>query len=307
MPVWLVTGASGFLGRHLLSLLKRSDLPALDIVTIGRRCPSGHPAEQFIAADLTCSRSIRSALASIQPDVVFHLAGRTPPAPAEELYQANSVATALLLDALRLQGSPVRVVMAGSAAELGPVPEADLPVGEDYRCRPVGEYGLSKWLATTAGLAARPPLEVIIARVFNPIGPGTPGNQSLGRFAAELARPEVDALTVGSLDPGRDFVDVRDVARALVALARRGRESTVYHVGTGESHRVGDGLDHLLRLCARPIAVFQDPKLASDPGPPDSRAAIGRIVEHTGWRPEISWEQSLNDLWDEALGSLGCH
>jgi GDP-4-dehydro-6-deoxy-D-mannose reductase len=156
-------------------------------------------------------------------------------------------------------------------------------------------------MATIAGLAARPPVEVIIARVFNPIGPGTPDNHALGRFAAELARPEVESLTVGSLEPRRDFVDVRDVARALVALADRGMGGTIYHVGTGNSHRVVDGLNHLLRRCDRRVAVVQDPKLAANPGPLDSRAAIARIVEHTGWRPEISWEQSLNDLWDAAV------
>jgi GDP-4-dehydro-6-deoxy-D-mannose reductase len=87
------------------------------------------------------------------------------------------------------------------------------------------------------------------------------------------------------------------VARALIALAVRGRPGLVYHVGTGRSRRVGDGLEHLIRLSGRDVVVEVDPARAARRGPVDSRADIRRIEAHTGWRPEISWEQSLADLW----------
>ena len=105
----------------------------------------------------------------------------------------------------------------------------------------------------SAGLSECVPLEVMVARVFNPIGPGTPVSQALGRFASRLAEPGPDPLelAVGDLDSRRDFIDVRDVARAMVELAQRGRPGLVYHVGTGQSHRVGDGLDRLVQLSGR--------------------------------------------------------
>ena len=106
-------------------------------------------------------------------------------------------------------------------------------------------------------------------------------------------------MTVSDLDSRRDFIDARDVARALIALAERGRPGLVYHVGTGRSQRIADGLDHLIHLSGRRVRIEPDPHLAGR-GPSDSRADIRRIVEHTGWRPEIAWEQSLADLWDEA-------
>jgi GDP-4-dehydro-6-deoxy-D-mannose reductase len=210
------------------------------------------------------------------------------------------VATALLLDALRERDRPVRVVLAGSAAELGPVDEADLPVNEEHPSRPVDPYGLSKWMATTAALAARGPLEVMVGRIFNPIGPGTPGNQALGRFAARFADPAPGTLSVGNLDTRRDFIDVRDAARALIALARHGRPGRVYHVGTGRSQSVRDGLERLLALSGSRVRVEYDPGLSSRKGPQDSRADIRRIVADTGWAPAVSWEQSLKDLWLEA-------
>lgn len=298
-PVSLVTGATGFLGRPLLDALVGSDGSGGRIVTVGRRRPPDWSAESFIQADLTDSQSVRAAIDQADPSVVFHLAGKTPPADPGALYESNSVATALLLDALRERGRPARVILAGSAAELGPVAVEALPVDESYPCRPESPYGLSKWLASCAGLAARPPLEVMVARIFNPIGPGTPESQSLGRFAARLSDPSAGDLSVGCLDTRRDFVDVRDVARALIALARQGQAGLIYHVGTGVSQRVGDGLERLHRLSGERVRVTVDPDRAANTGPSDSRADIRRIVEHTGWRPKISWEESLEDLWNE--------
>ena len=298
MPVWLVTGGSGFIGRQVLAALVGN----VEVVALGRRCPASWPSSRFVEADLEEPESVARAVRSTRPDVVIHAAGRTPPAEPGLFYRANTLATIHLLDALRAGGQGIRIVLAGSAAEMGTVGVESLPVGEDYPCRPDDRYGLSKWLATCAGLAANPPLEVVSARVFNPVGPGQPRIQAFGRFAARLAEIGDEPMVVGDLNGRRDFVDVRDVARALIALAERGRAGLVYNVGTGRSHRVGDGLDHLIRRSGREVEVRVDPGLSASPGPRDSRADIGRIVTDTGWRPEVSWEQSLDDLWAEALG-----
>jgi GDP-4-dehydro-6-deoxy-D-mannose reductase len=302
MPAWLVTGGSGFLGRCLLDTLEHDPPPDAEVWALGRRCPRGWNAQRFVAADLTDFDGLRAVLSRIEPAVVLHAAGRTPPAQPDELYRGNTLATALLLETLGQQSRETRVVLAGSAAELGPVDVPHLPVDESYSCHPVDAYGASKYLASVAGLAANPPLQVVVGRVFNPIGPGMPESQALGRFAALLADPETVRLSVGCLETRRDFIDVRDVARALIALAERGQPGLVYHVGTGRSNRVGDGLERLIGLSERTIAVERDPRIASNSGPLDSRADIGRIVAHTGWQPQVAWEQSLRDLWDAACG-----
>ncbi|WP_435005419.1 NAD-dependent epimerase/dehydratase family protein [Tundrisphaera lichenicola] len=300
MPVWMVTGGSGFLGRNFLD---RGKPEGVEVIAIGRSHPSG---VAFLPADLDDPRSVDRAVAEIAPDVVFHLAGRTPPGSPEDFYRSNTMGTVHLLDALRDSVRACRVVLAGSAAELGPVPVEDLPVAEDYPCKPADAYGLSKWLATSAGLAARGSLEVIVARIFNPIGPRLPESQALGRFAGMLGLGTGPIqLTVGDLGARRDFVDVRDVAGALMALADRGRPGQVYHVGTGRSQRVGDGLDRLIALSGREVLVEVDPALARRRGPGDSRADVRRIAEDTGWSAAIPWEQSLYDLWHEAAGMSG--
>lgn len=297
MRTWLVTGGSGFLGRHLLAALKEAT-GGLRVVALGRRCPDDWPIDHFVRGDLDAPTSLAHALDGLAPAVVVHLAGRTPPADPWTLYRANTRATAHLLGALQGLGARVRVILAGSAAELGPVPVESLPIGEDCPCRPVDAYGLSKWAATRLGLDAGPPLEVVAARVFNPIGPGLPTSQAFGRFAADLARPGPDPvrLVTGDLEARRDFLDARDVARALIALADRGRPGSIYHVGSGVARRVGDGLETLIELSGRQVARESN---AARRGPVESRADIRRIVAETGWQPRIDWETSLADLWSE--------
>ena len=269
----------------------------VEVVAVGRNGPSGWTG-RFERADLADRDEVARLMTDLRPSVVWHLAGRTPPARPDEFYQANTLATVHLLDALRSLGQPVRVILAGSAGELGPVLDADLPVGEDWPCRPVDPYGLSKHLASAAGLAAREPLSVVVARIFNPIGPGLPVSQALGRFARTLADGSGPlTLTVGDLAARRDFVDARDVADALLALAERGDPGRVYHVGTGQSHRVGDGLDRLIALSGRPVTIAVDPSFPRPTGPTDSRTDITRIKAEVGWSPRITWEQSLADLW----------
>ena len=269
---------------------------------MGRRCPPGLPECAFAAVDLQDASQTRTVIERIAPDVVIHTAGRTPPAPDDELYRINFWATQHLLSALRSLGKTVRIVLSGSAAELGPVTEDRLPVSESYACDPWSAYGRSKWLATKSGLSQRFPLEVMVARVFNPIGPGTPATQALGQFASRLAEKghEPLELSVGDLDSRRDFIDVRDVARAMMAIAARGRAGLVYHVGSGKSRRVGDGLDRLVELSGRSVRLIVDPVCYGRRGPADSRADIDRINTHTGWQPQIGWEDSLNDLWTAA-------
>jgi len=306
MAIWLLTGANGFVGRHVANALRAHDEELKKgehkVVVLGRRGPSGWPDADFVAADLHDSAGLRQAIQRIEPDFVVHTAGKTPPAPDAELYRTNFWGTMHLLHALRPLRKPVRVVLSGSAAELGNVDPADLPVDETYRCDPRDAYGRSKWMATVGGLADRAELEVLVARVFNPVGPGLPETQAFGRFAARLAEPGIGPLqlAVGDLEARRDFVDVRDVARAMIALALRGRKRHVYHVGSGQSRAVGEGLEFLINLSGRAVQVQVDPSLRKRHGPADSRADISRIVAHTGWQPRISWQDSLGDLWRDA-------
>ena len=162
-------------------------------------------------------------------------------------------------------------------------------------------YGRSKLLTTIAGLAERPPLEVTVARVFNPVGPGQPPTQAFGEFASQLLAESADPLPllVGNLEARRDFIDVRDAARALIQISLHGQAGLVYHVGSGQSRSVGEGLDLLVKLSGRSVKLCIDPRRHVRKGPADSRANIQRIMSHTAWKPTIPFKQSLADLWND--------
>jgi GDP-4-dehydro-6-deoxy-D-mannose reductase len=302
MTTWLITGAHGFLGRHVMSAARNLGHAAigLDRVEIPTAGDSHHHR-----VDLESGDGLDQALARINPDVIVHAAGRTPPASTRDFYRANVLTTTRLLEAVARRERPPRVVLVGSAAEIGPLPESLLPVSESCPCRPIDSYGLSKWAATQLGLSVPPPLQVVVGRIFNLTGPGLPTGQAFGRFAHELAQARMAGATspislhAGGLDTRRDFIDVRDAADALIALGLRGRPGTLYHIASGQSHAIADGLEILAALSGLQVQTSLRPHPRA--GAADSRAEITRIYQHTAWRPKISLQTSLTDLWTEAL------
>ena len=126
MSIWLLTGASGFVGRHVLDVLQLRGRRACAGREQGCRSwptlPAGLAGRPISStADLDDLAGLRQAMEQIAPDFVVHTAGKTPPAPDDELYRANFWGTMHLLSALRPLKKPVRVVLSGSAAELGSV------------------------------------------------------------------------------------------------------------------------------------------------------------------------------------------
>ena len=306
MAVWLVTGGSGFIGRHVLDALASRTGDRPEVASIGRSEPERPTSVTHHRCDLDDPSTVRRFAATIRPDVVLHLAARTPPADPRAMFRTNTGATATLLDALEALGRPCRFVHAGSIAEHGPIPSESLPAGASTPCRPADSYALSKWCASNLTRFQRRWVEGIVARIANPIGPGMSRRQAFGRFAAALASGRGPLrLGVGDLSARRDFVDVRDVAEALIGLGERGVPASIYHVGTGRSRTVAEGLETLALLSGRELDLHVDDSCLGRALPRDSRVDLGPILPDTGWMPRISFESSLRDLWDEAVADSG--
>lgn len=209
----LITGAGGFLGRHVVARLRALSIP---VETLGR---SG----SIPLADPGDGEAIRIAMQRLQPTLVFHLAGTTAVDPLEEAYRVNVLFCAHLLAAARSLPAPPRLLLAGSAAEYGPIPERLLPVTEDAACNPISVYGITKLAQTLHGLAAAAAgLPVVVARLFNVVGGGMPEHLALGSFASQIrAMPAAGGvLRTGPLRRWRDFVEAAPAAAVLVDLAR---------------------------------------------------------------------------------------
>jgi GDP-4-dehydro-6-deoxy-D-mannose reductase len=299
----LITGVCGFTGRHMVAHLCRHS-PATIVGT--DVCPdTALPVDTYLPCDLTDQASVDRLVAASQPSVVYHLAGLMGKAPVEELLRVNVGGFKCLTDSLRRwaceAASAIRVVTVGSAAELGSKGATRLPVVEEAECEPDSPYGQSKWEVTRSALAEPPdgPLQIVVARPFNLVGPGLSPQLALGSFARQIAsivRGEGDAVRCGPLHTRRDFVDVRDAVAAYVALAQNGRAAQVYNVCVGRSYKLERLLNTLVTLANVKVRIVCDSARQQPGDLTDIYGDHSKITREVGWRASISIERSLTDL-----------
>jgi GDP-4-dehydro-6-deoxy-D-mannose reductase len=185
-----------------------------------------------------------------------------------------------------------------------------LPVDEETPLRPVTPYGVSKVAQDYLGLQYYLSYGVATVRVrsFNHIGP----RQREGFVAADFAKQiaEIEAglrppqVVVGDLSAGRDFSDVRDVARAYHLALTLGEPGEVYNLGSGASHTARELLETLIWLSGRAVAIVQDPARLRPVEVPAVMADIRKFQARTGWAPTTPFEQSISDVlayWREQV------
>jgi len=255
-----------------------------------------------VALDLLASpaRTLRAVLRATRPAVVVNCAGVVS-GTAEQLADGNVVAPVRLLAAMTATAPTALYIHLGSAAEYGSA-AADRPVDEADDPRPLGAYGVSKLAGTRSvlALAADAGLSATVLRVFNPVGAGAPPSTLPGRLA-HLLRSVADGqpLSVGPLDTFRDFVDVRDVAAAVVACtAAANAPGRLYNVGSGQATGARVLAEQLVH-----IAGFRGD--IREEAPPSDRsgnlarqqANIDRAAAELHWSPRHDLTDSLNDLW----------
>jgi GDP-4-dehydro-6-deoxy-D-mannose reductase len=292
----LVTGADGFVGRHLMSHLDAEGDSA-----IGWDRSTGGP-------DVLNARDVTQLFEDVQADVVYHLAGDADVGGSwdhpESTFTINAVGTMHVLMAAR-RARVGRVLCVSSADVYGRVTEADLPLTEDAPLAPVSPYAASKVAADALAQQAflGHGLEVIRVRPFNHLGPGQRTNFVAPAIADRIARNEVSGgrtVAVGNLSPRRDFTDVRDVVRAYRLLIQKGRPERPYNVCSGRDLAVQDLADQLLELATAPMELVQDPELVRPVDVPVLRGSNDRLREATGWEPLVPLRMTLADLLDDA-------
>ncbi|WP_076260291.1 NAD-dependent epimerase/dehydratase family protein [Intrasporangium flavum] len=300
----LVTGVGGFTGRRLAERLLAD---GWDVSGTVHSRPSGIEGVQEHRCDVADWAEVRRVVAESRPDVVFHLAAivdtvTTPDLSA--LYRTNTLGTAAVLDAVGKAGDVARVVLASSAFAYGRFDGPGAVVGEDTPLAPVTPYGASKAAAEVIALqwSRQHATDVVVARGFQHTGPGHVGRYALADWARQLAEG-ADRLEVGDLSPVRDYLDVRDVAGAYVALAESGRAGRAYNVASGIPRSMRDMLDGLVTAFGREVEVAVAPDRLRAVDQPVFVADVERLHEDTGWVPAYGVEETLRDLADFATES----
>ncbi|MER5793975.1 NAD(P)-dependent oxidoreductase [Streptomyces sp. NPDC001980] len=289
----LVLGHTGYLGTHVAAGLRA--VPGAQVLGGGRSATADH------RVDLATVRpeQLAKTLAAVAPDAVVNCAGATGGDPVA-LAEVNARGPAVLCAALRDAAPAARLVHLGSAAEYGPgVPDA--PVTESAPTSPAGPYGATKLAGTAAVTAAG--LDAVVLRVGNPVGPGAPAASLPGRITALLreAGPDPEAvLRLGDLSAYRDFVDVRDVARAVVlAATARGPLPPVLNVGGGRAVPVRE-LVHALAGRAGFCGRIEESTTGSVRSARVSWQCsdIAAAERTLGWRPAHTLDDALAALWE---------
>jgi GDP-4-dehydro-6-deoxy-D-mannose reductase len=305
----LVTGAGGFVGGHLVELVRRES-PATEIHGVvlphGSLAWSTARGARVVEADLDDPAAAAAVVEEVLPDAIVHLAGQSSVAqswldPGATL-RTNVLGVVHVLDAARRLGLEPAVLVIGSAEEYGAVTAAELPIREDAPLRPASPYAVSKVAQGALALQYGPAggMRVMLTRTFHHTGPGRGEAFAESSFARQIAEIErglrKPVIEVGNLDAVRDFTDVRDVVRAYWLLVEKGEAGRAYNVCSGRGRRVREILDLLLAGSTTRVELRVDEARLR---PADVPAQVGdptRLREATGWEPRIPLEQTLLDL-----------
>jgi GDP-4-dehydro-6-deoxy-D-mannose reductase len=298
----LVTGASGFVGRHLMAALAAA-FPGTVLAT-----PT---------LDIRDAAQVEAIVQAAAPEVCIHLAavatiGAAHEAP-EHAWAVNFHGTLHLAWALSRHAPSCQMLFISSADAYGESFRVGQALDEAAKLMPANVYGETKAAADLllGGMAAQG-LRVVRLRPFNQTGPGQTADFVVPAFARQIARVaaglQPPVLEVGNLDTWRDFLDVSDVCAAYVACIER-REAlapgAILNIASGQARRVGDVLTDLAAFADVEISIKVDASRVRATDIPMACGDPSRAEAQLGWTPAIPWEQTLHDVLDDWRGRIG--
>jgi GDP-4-dehydro-6-deoxy-D-mannose reductase len=306
----LITGITGFVGSHLAEYLLTKD--NLEICGVVRWRSDTENIEHIkdrltlYECDIRDATSVRNVIEKVMPERIFHLAAQSYVvtswhAPHEAL-TTNIIGELNIFESIReLKINPFMQI-AGSSEEYGLVSENELPVKETNRLHPLSPYGVSKVGQDLLGYQYHQSygLNIIRTRAFNHTGPRRGEVFVCSNFAKQIALIEKEkdepVIYVGNLKARRDFTDVRDVVLAYWLALEKCQPGEVYNICSGRTREIEEVLNILLGLTKKKIKIKQD---AGRLRPSDVPVLLGdssKFRKITGWRPEIPFEKTLEDL-----------
>lgn len=314
MMRFLLTGGGGFVGQWLTRLLLErghdvtlAGVGSLDdgplILTAAERAHV-----RWLAADVRAQADVDRMLDAAQPNAVVHLAGVAFPPDADRdpaaTYDINALGAVRVLSALTTRCAAgtleVVAVVVGSGLQYGAHPADEMPLREDASQRPLTAYAATKAAQEVAALqiGRTSSLRVVCTRSFNHSGVGHGAQYLLpslvGRvLALRSAGPR--RLTLGN-DVVRDYLHVRDVAAAYLALAERGRAGEAYNVSSGTGVSVRQLAADVLLRAGVDADISTEPSLVRAMDIPVLVGSPDKLERDTGWRPTLTHADIIDDL-----------
>lgn len=316
----LITGAAGFAGRHLVTeLIRRGNRVWGTTADEARReqplrlpraaGPLPEAQESPIPCDIRDHHEMAELLASIQPDVIFHLAALTRPGESiqrpRDYLDVNLLGTNALLESVRLARPRARILLISSAHVYA---SSEARLREDSPLAPKTPYALSKLLAEEMAFnyVRFFGVDAVVVRSFNHTGPGQPQGFVVADLCLRIAGMEAPGgpgpktLRTRGLDAVRDFLDVRDVVRAYADVVERGRSGEVYNVCSGVPVPIRALVEELgsLSTLGDALRIADDAEAAAG-GPDRIVGDNAKLISETGWRPAIPLRQTCAEVLAE--------
>lgn len=269
---------------------------------LAENVPPDVSLDEYVCADICSQKRVDHAIELLKPDLVFHLAGVIGD-DSFSTYNVNFMGSLHLLESVRKYAPESRVVLVGSSAEYGLASPCDFPLTEDYPCRPVTAYGISKHATILAGLhyAQKYGLKIVAARPFNIVGPGIPPTLVVGailkRIKDLLCGKDKKIIKMGNLDTQRDFIDVDDAVNAYIKMAQGDYWSEVFNICSGKSYSIRMIVAMIASFSDLPIVIEQDPALIRFPDIKISFGSCAKAHKIFGFNPMTDIEATLLKTW----------
>ncbi|MFC1466907.1 MAG: GDP-mannose 4,6-dehydratase [Candidatus Brachytrichaceae bacterium NZ_4S206] len=305
----LITGMSGFAGRHLTDLLLRTTHWTL--IGVSRTTQGDRPSPRVFwwKVDLRDTDAIMRLLRYERPDIIIHLAAQShvPTAWKQpwETFEANVRAQLNLFEgAIAAKLSPRFLIVSSNEVYGRPASEHDLPFRETRPLQPTNPYAVSKAAQELMALQYHIShgYDVVIARPFNHFGPGQDTRFVASDFARQIVEIELGkrepVMHLGNMQAERDFTDVRDIVQAYLALIQYADGGRAYNVCSGKPRSIQSLLDTMLGMTNVRVEQRSDPARFRVADTPVSYGDPTRIREATGWEPRIPFEQTIADVLD---------
>ena len=319
-----ITGATGFVGRHLVSRLNERGASAEIFGSCFPERPEScadlcrvQPNVRLVHLDLRDADAVDKAVASIRPARIYHLAAlsqvRLSWEKRAETFDTNLRGTFNLYESALRHTPRARILFVSSSDVYGFLTPLRRPCRERDRGGVVSPYAFTKVSGELLGefYALRERLPIIAARPFPHTGPGQTADFVCSDWARQIALIEKykahdDApassakpvIRVGNLALRRDYSDVRDVVHAYAMLMAKGKAGEVYNVCSGRAVSLEWILKKLLSYSRRKIAYAVDPTRIRKVDIPYLAGANGKLREATGWTPRVPLDQTLRDILD---------
>jgi GDP-4-dehydro-6-deoxy-D-mannose reductase len=316
----LVTGATGFVGSHMVDFLLREH-PELDVVGVKRyhlsrtdNCDHFFNEIQWADCNLKESCSVLRMIEDVQPDIIFHMAAESFVSPSwdhpVEYMNANYGMTVNILEAIRHLKLNTKIHLPGSGEEYGEIEEEELPITTRTLLNPVNPYAVTKIAQDLIGFVYWKSfgVNVIRTRAFNHEGPRRHFVFGIPWYAYQIAKIELglqaSVIETGDVDDKRNFTDVRDMVRAYWLASQSCEPGELYLIGQEDERMVCTFREALQRLLAMStldpdaIEIKQVGKYTRPTSVPFLISDISTFNAKVSWQIQYSLDDILRDTLD---------